>query len=215
LGDAAAAQRKVWLAYHIPPGVDAFASSRSNTCPMTPVPMFAPDDAIAFHRLMARYRTTVTASFAGHVHTDGFRLLADDNGPFGFVLMDPAISPIFAQNPAFRRVTLTEDGALADQSVYYLANLVDAQAGAAPRWQLEMSFDAAWNLPRVDLPSLTTLYARLGNSTAASDRWFRAYSVQSAAGAVKPATYPIYRCTAGSDRDADVARCACGSAPPP
>jgi len=177
--------------------------------------MFAPDYASTFHNLMTRYRDTVTTSFAGHVHTDGFRLLDDDGGPLGFVLMNPALSPIFAQNPAFRRVVLADDGTLADQSVYYLANLADAQAGAAPRWQLEMSFDAAWNLPRVDLPSLASLYAQLGNSTAASERWFKAYAVQSAAGAVKPADYPVYRCIAGSDRDADVARCACGGAPSP
>lgn len=215
LSDAEAAHRKVWLAYHIPPGIDAFATARHNTCPISPAPMFAAPYAAQFHALMERYRVTVTASFAGHVHMDGFRLLSETGTPFGFVVMNPAISPIFGQNPAFRRVTLTDDGTLADQSVYYLANLPEAQSGAAPRWQLEMSFDAAWSQPRFDLSSLQDVYHQIGTVAEARDRWFKAYAVQSSGPAViSPVDYTIYRCTAGQDRAADFARCSCAGAAP-
>ena len=211
LGEAEAAHRKVWLAYHIPPGADAFATI-PDTCPITPARMFAPAYAREFHRLMLRFRNTVSASFAGHVHMDGFRLLREDGKAFGFVMMNPAISPIFGQNPAFRRATITTGGAIADQSVYYLANLSDAQAGAAPRWSLEMNFAAAWNLPRFDAPHLEDLYRRIGTDAMAQARWFGAYAVQSAKAAIKPANEALYRCIAGSDRAGDVARCRCGGA---
>ncbi len=213
LSEAEAAHRKIWLAYHIPPGIDAFGTARRAACPISPVPLFAEPYAREFHDLMLRFRATVTASFAGHIHMDGFRLLADDAKPFGFVLMNPAISPIFGQNPAFRRIQLGDDGTLSDESVYYLANLPAAASGAAAQWQLEMSFDSTWNLPRVDLASLDELYRRLGASTATRDRWLDSYAIQGPTRAtLNEANYAIYRCTAGSDRATDVARCSCAGA---
>lgn len=214
LRDAAANNQKVWLAYHIPPGIDAFATARHGACPLSPVPMFATPYARAFHALMEAYRATVVASFAGHTHMDGFRLLADADKPFGFVLMNPAVSPICGQNPAFRRVALEEDGEIADQSVYYLANLPEATSGASPQWRLEARFDTLWNLPRVDVPSLEALYRRIGVADATRERWFDEYAVQGPArSAVTPTNAAIYRCAMGND-DADaVARCVCDAAP--
>ncbi len=210
LREAAAHHQKVWLAYHIPPGIDAFATARHAACPISPVPMFAEPYARAFHGLMERSRAMVVASLAGHTHMDGFRLLADAGKPFGFVVMDPALSPIYGQNPAFKRISLDDDGRIADQAVYYLANLPAAARGARPQWRLEARFDAAWNLPRVDLPGLETLYRRLGSSSATRERWLDEYAVQGPArDSVTPANVAIYRCVVGSD-DADaVARCAC------
>jgi len=212
LSEAEAAQRKVWLAYHIPPGIDAFATARHGACPITPVSLFAEPYAREFHALMERYRATITASFAGHLHLDGFRLLSDGGRAFGFVLVTPAVSPIFGQNPAFRRVALAEDGTIADQSVYYLANLPAAVSGAAPQWRLEMSFDATWGLPRVDRGSLEELYRRIGGDEATRDRWLDIYAVQGPTRASLSSNATIYRCTAGGDRAADFAHCSCAGA---
>ena len=213
LRDAEATHRKVWIAYHIPPGIDAPATTRKNSCPMTPAPMFAEAYAQEFHALMKRYRATVTASFAGHTHMDGFRLLSDGGKAFGFVLMNPAVSPIFGQNPAFRRITLTEDGVIADESVHYLANLAAAASGAQPEWRMETRDDAAWGMPRYDLASLGALYRRISSDPAARDRWLDSYVVQGPArSAVTPANEAIYRCTAGYDRTADFAACSCAGA---
>jgi sphingomyelin phosphodiesterase acid-like 3 len=213
LSEAEAAHRKVWLAYHIPPGIDAFSTARHETCPASPVPMFAEPYAGEFHALMARYRDTVAASFAGHTHMDGFRLLGDDGKVFGLVMMSPAVSPIYGQNPAFRRVALEDDGTIADQSVYDLANLSEAARGAAPQWPLEMSFDAAWSLPRFDRASLELLYHRLGNSATTRDRWLDFYAVEGPARiTLNPANATIYRCAAGNDRTLDFVHCSCADA---
>jgi hypothetical protein len=175
--------------------------------------MFAEPYAREFHALMARYRDTITASFAGHTHMDGFRLLGDDGKAFGWVMMSPAVSPIYGQNPAFRRVALDEDGTIADQSVYDLANLPDAARGAAPQWRLEMSFDAVWGLPRFDLASLDILYHRLGNSATTRDRWLDFYAVEGPARiTLNAANAAIYRCAAGNDRTTDFIRCSCANA---
>lgn len=214
LSEAEAAHRKVWLAYHIPPGIDAFATARQASCPVTPVPLFAEPYARDFDALMARYRATVTASFAAHLHMDGFRLLGDGGKPVGFVLVTPAISPIFGQNPAFRSVAFADDGTITDQSVYFLANLPDAVSGAAAQWRLETDFGATWNLPRIDLASLETLYRRTGSSAAARERWLDIYAVQGPTRATLSANATIYRCSAGNVRAADFARCNCAGAAP-
>lgn len=215
LADAAAAHRRVWLAYHIPPGADAYSTSRHASCPLFPVPMFAAPYARAFQQLMVRYRKTVIVSFAGHVHMDGFRLLRDHGKVFGVVMVDPALSPIFGQNPSFRRVTVAADGTIADQSVYDLADLRAAVRGAPAQWRREMDFDAAWHLPRFDAQSLDALYRRISRSAAAWARWRDAYAVQGPARKViNSANAAIYRCTAGYGQTAEVARCSCEDAAP-
>lgn len=210
LADAVAAHRKVWLLYHIPPGVDAYATAQHASCPIAPVPMFAASDGAEFRRLMLRYRQAIIIAFAGHVHMDGFRLLRNDGKAFGLVMMNPALSPIFGQNPAFRRIRVTSDGAIADETVYDLANLRGASSGAAPRWQREMDFDTTWDLPRFDVPNLETLYRRLDRVAAARERWFDDYAVQGPARRdIDAANAAIYRCTAGHDQSAAFAHCSC------
>jgi hypothetical protein len=211
LAEAAAAQRKVILLYHIPPGTDAFATARHDACPVTPVPLLAEPYASELHALMARYRDTIVADIAGHLHTDAFRILRNGDKLFGFVMIAPAISPIFGQNPSFRRFSLGDDGAISAVNTYYLANLGDAVAGAAPQWRAEASFERSWNLPRFDTAGLETLYRRLGNSEAAQQRWIQTYGVQGpASAALTLQNFSVYRCSVGSDQNADFARCLCG-----
>jgi sphingomyelin phosphodiesterase acid-like 3 len=213
---AATERRKVWLIYHIPPGLDAFATARHGACPLTPVAMFAAPYAQRFHALMAQYRNTIAASFAGHTHMDSFALFADAGRPFGFVLINPAISPIFGQNPAFRRIGVAPNGTLEDETVHYLANLAATAEGAAPQWRRETSFDAAWHAAAIDTANLARLNHKIGVSPASRERWFETYAVQSARAreAVTAGNEAIYRCALDHDRVDEVARCACPLAAP-
>lgn len=213
LADAAVAHRKVILIYHIPPGVDAFATAKQNACPVTPVPLLAGPYAAALHALMLRYRDTIAADIAGHLHTDAFRILRDNGAGFGFVMIAPALSPIFAQNPSFRRLAMTDGATITDATTYYLANLPQAAAGGAPQWQAETSFDRAWNASGFDVASLEQLYRRIASSPDTRERWIESYGVQGpAGGAITPQSAPAYRCSVGSDRIEDFARCLCGAA---
>jgi sphingomyelin phosphodiesterase acid-like 3 len=211
LADAAAADRKVILIYHIPPGTDAFATTRHDSCPVTPTQLLAEPYAGELHALMQRYQRTIVAQVAGHLHTDAFRILRSGDRLFGFVMIAPAVSPIFGQNPSFRRFTLSDDGAISDVNTFYIANLGDAVAGAAPQWRAEVSFGRSWNLPRFDAASLETLYHRLGTLESAQHRWAQAYGVQGpASAAVTLQNFSVYRCSVGSDQSSDFAQCLCG-----
>ena len=101
LAQARAAGDHVWLLMHIPPGIDVYATLHGDAAPKVET-MWREDDAAAFASLARQYAPTITMSFAGHTHMDEFRLI-DGAGP---VLVTPAISPIFGQNPGFRDVAL-------------------------------------------------------------------------------------------------------------
>jgi len=203
LAAAKAAQERVWLLYHIPPGIDGYATLRQGACPGTMIPMWDQAYARAFFALLRRYADTVTASFAGHTHMDDFRLIADAEGRYGFTLITPAVSPIFGQNPAFRTVTFDAAGGVLDQTTYDLTNLPQATAdtgGVAPEWRAEYSFTQQWGLPRVDLPSLDRLYSLITDVPAEGKRWHMIFPVSS----------PVYWApfSAGSEQLAQAVRVA-------
>jgi sphingomyelin phosphodiesterase acid-like 3 len=212
LDRAAAAHRKVILIYHIPPGTDAFATAKQNACPVAPVPLLAGPYAEELHDLMRRYRDTIVADIAGHLHTDAFRILRDREEDFGFVMITPALSPIFAQNPSFRRIAINDDRAITDSTTFYLANLLQAGTGAEPVWQAEASFNSAFGAHGFNAASLEALIQGIAASPELRDRWVASYGVQGpASGGITPQSMASYRCSLASDRLDDFARCLCGA----
>ena len=216
LAAAEQAQQRVWLVYHIPPGIDGFSTRRRGSCPNTIVTMWKQTYAESFYALMRRYAATVVASFAGHIHMDDFRLLGDDNGYYGFVLITPALSPIYGQNPAFRTIISDAAGGILDQTTYELANLREAAGGGTPTdWQAEYTFTEAWRLPRIDLASLTQLYTRIADVAADRDRWLTFLSVSSPLywsanlGEAAQRGALAYRCADGHVLLPDYGRCFC------
>jgi hypothetical protein len=129
--------------------------------------------------LLQRYQDTVIASFAGHTHADDFRVIGAADGNRLFVLIDPAVSPVYNQNPAFRVVTFDPDGTLADQSTYYLTNLDKATSTVAGVWAKEYTFTEQWKARRLDAASLATLYNQIKNDAQVRDQWFKFYNVSS------------------------------------
>lgn len=219
--ELAAAQRahqRVWLVYHVPPGIDGYRTWRQGSCPDRIIPMWNEPYARPFLALLRRYSDTVAANFVGHTHMDDFRLIADEKGDFSFALIMPALSPIFGQNPAFRTVIFNSSGNILDQTTYDLANLAAAGPGVPPKWQAEYTFSREWGLPSVDLAGLQRLYAMITTVPADRARWHRLYPVSSpvywglAAGDDTAHALRAYDCATGYARSADFERCWCGGA---
>jgi sphingomyelin phosphodiesterase acid-like 3 len=219
LAAAQQVQERVWLLYHIPPGIDGYATLRQGSCPGAIIPMWDPAYAEAFQDLLRRYADTVVVSFAGHTHMDDFRLIGDSGGRYAFALITPAISPIFGQSPAFRTMTSDSAGGIADQTTYYLTNLSDAGSGVVPQWSLEYTFTQEWNLPRVDLASLDRLYSVTGEGLAERERWLTLFPVSRAAywapfsGSSEQSARAVsaFRCASGNVLMPDYQQCYCGS----
>lgn len=220
LAAARQAQEPVWLLYHIPPGIDGYATLQKGMCPATMIPMWDQAYAGPFAALLRRYSDTVAASFAGHTHMDDFRLLGDAGGRYAFALITPAVSPIFGQNPAFRTITYDAAGRVLDQTTYDLANFPELSAGgsAAPAWQAEYTFSQHWHLPWVDLPSLDRLYSLTRDDPGARDSWHTLFPVSSpvywtpfsSGGGQLARAVRAFDCASGNVLPADYAQCYCG-----
>jgi len=166
LHDAKLHRDKVWLVYHIPPGIDGHSSSRTNQT----VPMWKPDYAAGFNKLLDQYRETIDLNLAGHTHLDDFRLVKTEHATT-LVLINPGVSPNVGQSPAFRVITLDSHAHAKDLLTYYLPDL------AANKWQLEYSTRAAFGLKRIDAQSYELLYQQIGQSPSATEKWKVYYAV--------------------------------------
>lgn len=195
---------KVWLIFHIPPGIDGYATAHGKESGRDKTAfMWEPIYTEEFRKLLTRYHKTVTVSLAGHEHMDDFRLISNS-----LVLMTPAISPIFNQNPAFRVLCFRPDGALSDATTYYLSNLDDVLKGMAPKWKLEYGFASTWRLPLLDFKNFSKLYREIEAKSAVRDRWSTLYSVSHPeANTVRPQTFPHLFCATGNAIEASYNGC--------
>jgi sphingomyelin phosphodiesterase acid-like 3 len=191
LSRAAQNHEKVWLMFHIPPGIDGYstmisyrslsqAADSKDLCSRAIVPMWKPYWTGLFQHLVTEYQTTIAAMFAGHDHTDDFRVIHGSKNDAQFVLINPPISPIYGQNPAFRVVTFAGGGQLVDQNTYYLTNLQAAQSDVPGVWTREYSFVEKWHSPRLDATSLNTIYDQIRSDAEASTQWLTLLNVSSA-----------------------------------
>jgi len=196
LAEAQSRREKVWLVYHIPPGVDAFATSHTKQPSPEGVTVLWKDSYTRkFASLMEQYSGVVGPNFAGHIHVDDFRLL--DRA--AFVMTEPAVSPNIGQNPAFRLVRFNSRGQLTDQSTYYLKNLTEAGTGVAPVWQLEYRFGAEWRTRGMNAANYRKLYRKMGESSETSSRWTLLYSASKPGnGSVTPANFRQFYCAIGN-----------------
>jgi len=211
LAAAKRAKEKVWLAYHIPPGIDGFISARGS-CSNPPASFFREPYDRDFVKLLADYADTITVSFAGHTHMDEFRLIRAGAAYAGLVLMNPAVSPDHAENPALRVYTMRPDGSLADQSTYFLQ--LDA-ADRMTRWEREYDFATAWQaqgvtLSGIDPANLGRVFERIGQSPEARRLWVTHYAVSKpGAPAVTDANFLSFYCALGNATAADYQICRC------
>ena len=195
LNKARQAHEKVWLMFHIPPGIDSYTTMHKyqvllktkaeqpseQLCDSALVPMWAPKWTSQFDDLLVKYKETILASFAGHTHSDDFRIIDPSSSNPEFVLISASISPVYNQNPSFRTVTFAKDGTLIDSSVYYLTNLTFASSTTPGEWEREYTFSQQWKVPRIDGASLATVYGKVTSKQADSDEWLKLYNVSSSA----------------------------------
>jgi len=224
LAEAKQANEKVWLLFHVPPGIDASATTRehevlakestspsSTMCQKAVVPMWDPIWTKRFDSLLENYQDTVIASFAGHTHTDDFRLIGELGSRKEFVLINPAVTPIDKRNPAFRVVTFESDGSLADQSTYYLTNLPDASSKTPGQWKKEYTFSEEWKAKQINGASLETIYRQMGAEQKSLDRWLELYNVSSSAAKVPAGNVQGLYCAIGSLDPESYTACYCTS----
>jgi hypothetical protein len=159
---ARAEHKRVWLLFHIPPGMDVFDTvTYGGACPnVTPQTFWKPEYQQKYLQIAAAHRATILGSFAGHTHQDEFRIAAGR-----FIHITPSISPIFGNNPAFEIVEVERNGHVTDYTAWNLPNV------AVP-WTREYAFDEAYAKPAYDTATLTQLAAMIGSDTTTRTLYF-------------------------------------------
>jgi sphingomyelin phosphodiesterase acid-like 3 len=195
LKDAAMKKERVWLLYHIPPGIDAFntAAPSGNTV----VPFWQAGYLKSFLALLDQYRDTIVFTLAGHTHMDDFRLARDGRtSRSSFLVVTPAISPIFQNNPGLH--VLSYDRKTFSILDYITYQLDLAAAGPTQHWKEEYRFSRAYRLFPVSGSVLETLFRSFRKDLQAHAMYIRYYNVSNTANpAINEQSWPIYWCAIG------------------
>jgi sphingomyelin phosphodiesterase acid-like 3 len=196
--------KRVWLLFHIPPGMNVYNTVESDAaCPDPEPQTFWKDEYTQkYLRITAAHRNTIAGSFAGHTHQDEFRIATGD-----FIHITPSITPIFGNNPAFEIVDVKRNGDIIGYTAWHLPNVT------LP-WAREYAFGAAYAKPRYDTATLTQLAAAIASDEATRTKYFgysSSGSPKSTAGAL--AKWQGYWCGLKAMSGDAYTTCVC--APPP
>ena len=132
LGDrAAASPATLWLAYHVPPGVDGHNFMQPDGGEIN---LWEPGDESRFLGLLNANRQ-IKLSFCGHTHRDEFRLLYAEGRPIHLVHIAPSISPCYFNHPAYQLFTANPDGTIRRHETYFTSDL-----NTAENWEFEYGF---------------------------------------------------------------------------
>jgi len=202
---ARAEGKRVWLLFHIPPGMDVYDSVEGGKCPnLTPKTFWKNEYEQKYLKITAAHQKTIAGSFAGHTHQDEFRITSGD-----FIHINPSVSPVFGNNPAFEIVDVERNGDIAGYTAWHLPNVT------LP-WQREYSFDEAYGKSRYDVAALTAVAAAIGSDTATREKYFNYNSSGSAKSTAEAlATWQAYWCGLKAMTGSVFTACDCAPAPKP
>ncbi len=163
---------KLWLAYHIPPGIDVYGSTR----PGIVSPMWDSGYNRRFLGFLNTYSANITANFAGHTHMDDFRVLYNaEKKPVSFVRITPSISRSNGNYPGFQVFSYSTGGyALTNYKTYYLnATTTDS----ATAWALEYDFGQQYGISGINAVSLDALRSKLASDVNSQNSFMKYYEV--------------------------------------
>jgi sphingomyelin phosphodiesterase acid-like 3 len=118
LADAAANNEKVYIAMHVPPGVDAYSGKDMWKAQVSG----SANWQNTFLRLTEQYQATIAGILYGHTHTDEVRRLYDSTGTriTEVAISSPGVTPNHFNNPGFKVVRYDAGSKeLLDFTTYY------------------------------------------------------------------------------------------------
>jgi hypothetical protein len=133
---------------HIPPGADAAGTLIAHRFFI--VPFLRPNDDSALTSAFAKHRASIAFAVVGHTHRSTFRLVGGVP-----VLVAPAISPIYKNNPAFLRLLVESSGTLRDYTQF-----ADDLYGDG--WFPQFDFAKTYGVSPFDAHSLQVAQQRIG-----------------------------------------------------
>lgn len=148
---------KVWMAYHIPPGIDIYGTiTGEGSCENKIVTSWKDIYNEEFLKIMNDYSSIINSSFAGHFHRDDFRIITKQNIPVSYIHLTPSISPIYGNNPAYQIITYNKlNFDLINYETYYLNNI---SGNGSSSWEFEYNFQKSFEQRALTVSSLNNIY---------------------------------------------------------
>ena len=172
-----------WVFAHIPPGIDAYASSQIARNFLA-VPLLQQRAKDRFLEVIGEPARHVKLVVAGHTHRFAFRLAGSQAAPVP-ILLAPAISPIFGNAPSFLNVDVDEVGTIRHIDEW---SLLDG------RWQ-NIGGSASLHMRDASGPSVLALQARLHSDAGIRSTFTRLYG-GGAPSEINRKNWPVYWCVA-------------------
>jgi sphingomyelin phosphodiesterase acid-like 3 len=169
---ARAQHRRVWLASHIPPGVDIYSSLKD---PSNPTMMFTAGYAAPFDSLVRAYADVVTLHVTGHTHMSEFRVYETGAGGVPDVGV-PAVSPLFGNNPGFVSMRLDPSGSVLDYTAYAFTGGGSAPQPGAGGWTTLFDFGALYRQPAVTGAAMVSAAGLIASDSTVRAAWERNYT---------------------------------------
>lgn len=180
---------RVWILLHTPPGVDVFATRRSNPGAVSPaliVPLLREEHLARLRGIMLRYHEHVAAVFAGHIHRDDFRLFRTETGAAVATFVVPAISPVYADNPAYKILTYAPATLTIQDYVLHYLN------PEAETWQTGQVFSRAYGPGELSPQRMDLLWADLRDIPGIRDQYASAYAAFRTPAEITDQNFPYY-----------------------
>lgn len=144
LMDARERKQSVWIAMHIPEGIDVFASEnlfkiikRLNNQPVSFWKQWCTD---AFNHEIDAFSDNITSILTAHTHADWFQILPTPTKSIPMI-GTPSISPIFGNNPGFKLYYYdTHSHELINSKTFYYNEYSEAYS-QEKKWQEEYDFN--------------------------------------------------------------------------
>lgn len=142
--------QKVLLLYHIPIGANGYSENQRQ---------WVDEYEKEFLRISELYKETIIAHLCGHFHFESFKLLGNNENPFGTLLVSPSITPFFFNNPSYRVFNIRKQTqTLEDYQNYFLD--IEKQEDNQ-NFVKQYQFTESYNLNDLSVSSMFQLYKKI------------------------------------------------------
>ena len=148
---AKAKHQKVFIAMHIPAGVDIYGSLKYRLLRL--IELWKPDYIQRFEEELQAFSPQMSAIFSGHLHIDWLQMLTLNNANSIPIAGTPSVSPIFGNNPGFKVYTYNVDTEqLDDYETFYYS------LSASPAWSAKRATESFYQSDCQNCRLLTGLH---------------------------------------------------------
>lgn len=171
-------QQKVYLSYHIPPGIDIYATiNGKGNCEEKIFSSWKENYTKEFIDIIKKYQNNIIAAFAGHFHRDDFRLFYENEEPVSFLHITSSISPIYGNNPSYQIFTYDKsDFSLINFETYYLKNISIPDSA---KWTFEYDFQNCYRQDSISSSSLNSVYKSIQSDSSYRVKYIEYYTSSS------------------------------------